>query len=128
MVLSYWGINRDQNRLARQLRMIPGVGVPASRLRRFASRNLAVHYGSGNLDDLRAALDEDIPPITLVNTKHFEYWQIETAHAVVVTAIDEQRMLINDPGLSQGQTSVGLNDFLLAWDEMANLYGLIQKV
>ena len=128
MVLSYWGISRNQNRLARQLQTIPGAGAPGSRLRQLASRNLCIRYSSGALDDLRAALAQDIPAITLVNTKHFKHWQIETAHAVAVTFMDEQSVLINDPGMSQGLTSVGLDDFFLAWDEMANLYGLIRKI
>jgi hypothetical protein len=34
---------------------------------------------------------------------------------------------MNDPGMNQGQNLVTLDDFILAWDEMANLYGLIRK-
>jgi hypothetical protein len=92
-----------------------------------ASRNLDIHYGAGTLDDLRAAIAQAIPPITLVNTKHFPHWQLETAHAVVVVAIDDKQVMINDADMMQGQTLVTLDDFLLAWDEMANLYGLIRK-
>lgn len=128
MVLSYWGIRRTQDRLARLLHTIPGAGTPGSRLRQLAVRNVDIYYGSGLIDDLRSALVQEIPPIALVNTKHFTHWQIETAHAVVVTAMDEQRVLINDPGMTQGQTPVGLDDFFLAWDEMASLYGLIRKI
>jgi DNA repair ATPase RecN len=29
---------------------------------------------------------------------------------------------------NQGQLMMGLDNFLLAWDEMANLFGLIRKV
>lgn len=127
MVLSFWGVDRDQGQLARQLQTIPGAGTPGSRLHRLASHNLEIYYGSGNLADLQAALARGTPPIVLVNTKHFAHWQLETAHAVVVTAMDDQGVLINDPGMVQGQTSVTLDDFFLAWDEMANLYGLIRK-
>jgi hypothetical protein len=108
--------------------MIPGAGTPGSRLLELASRRLEVRYSGGTLDDLRAALAHAIPPIALVNTKHFKHWQLETAHAVVVTAIDDHNVHINDPGMSRGQTLVGLEEFVLAWDEMANLYGLIRRV
>ena len=128
MVLSFWGINRNQRQLARQLQMIPGAGVPGSRVLRLRTRNLDVLYERGDLGDLRAALDQGVPPIVLVNTKHFDHWKTETAHAVVVTAMDEQRVLINDPSVAQGPVSVSLDDFYLAWDEMANLYSLIQKI
>lgn len=127
MVLAYWGIRRTQNRLARQLQTIPGAGTPGSRLYNLASRNLDIYYGDGTLEELRTALTQAIPPITLVNTKHFPHWQLETAHAVVVVAIDDNHVMVNDPGISQGQTLVTLGDFLLAWDEMANLYALIRK-
>lgn len=62
MVLAYWGIEQDQTRLARQLGMIRGAGVPASRLRRLNSQRLAVAYQSGPLAELRTAIDQGIPP------------------------------------------------------------------
>ena len=128
MVLAFWGIERTQERLARQLQMIPGAGTPGSRILRLRSRNLDVRYDSGSLDDLQTALNQGIPPIALVNTKHFDHWQIEAAHAVVVIAMNEERVLIHDPGMDHGSTMVGLDDFYLAWDEMANLYSLIRKI
>ena len=127
MVLAFCGINRRQSRLARQLQTIPGAGTPGSRLRRLASRTLDISYGSGTLDDLRAALAQGIPPITLVNTRHFNYWSVEAAHAVVVISMDETTVVINDPGIEQGSTVVSIGDFYLAWDDMANLYGLVRK-
>lgn len=127
MVLAYWGINRNQNRLARQLRTVRGAGTPGSHLLRLASRNLDVYYRSGDLDDLRAALAQGVPPIVLVNTKEFEHWTVETLHAVVVIGMDDANVVINDPGMDQGSTLVTVGDFYLAWDEMGNLYGLIQK-
>lgn len=127
MVLAYWGINRNQYRLGRQLRTIPGAGTPGSRLLRLASRNLDVDYKTGTLDDLRAALAQGVPAIVLVNTKHFAHWTLETLHAVVVIGMDDVNVIINDPGMDQGSTLVTLGDFHLAWDDMANLYGVIQK-
>jgi len=94
---------------------------------RLAAHNVNVSYDSGNLDDLRSALQNGVPPIVLVSTKHFSHWQVEAAHAVVVTAMDDEQVLIHDPGIDQGPTMVGLDDFYLAWDEMANLYCLIWK-
>ena len=50
-----------------------------------------------------------------------------TAHAVVITDMGEAEVLLNDPGVEHGPISVSFGDFYLAWDEMANLYGLIRK-
>lgn len=63
MVLAFWGIERDQEWLASQLQMIPGAGTPGSRILRLCARNLDVLYESGDLDDLRIALDQGVPPI-----------------------------------------------------------------
>lgn len=127
MVLAYWGIRHRQGWLARELQTIPGAGTPGSRLRNLASRTLAVHYGEGTPHDLRAALAQAIPPITLVNTKHLPHWQLQTAHAVVLLAMDDNHVMINDPGMAQSRLVLGVDDFLLAWDEMANLFALIRK-
>lgn len=127
MVLAFWGLTRSQSRLARQLQTVLGAGTPGSHLQRLASCSLDVHYGEGELDDLYAALEQGVPPIALVNTKHFPHWEIETAHAVVILGMDETTVTLNDPGINHGPTSVGLGDFYLAWDEMANLYGLMRK-
>jgi hypothetical protein len=80
------------------------------------------------VNELRVALTQATPPITLVNTKHLPHWQLETAHTVVLLAMDDDQVLINDPGTNQGRLVIGLDEFLLAWDEMANLCGLIRKV
>lgn len=128
MVMAYWGVRRSQQRLARQLQTIPGAGTPGSRLRDLASPNLKVHYGEGTLSDLQAALAQAIPPILLVNTKHLSHWRLETAHAVVLLAMDDNLLMINDPAANQGHTVIGIDEFLLAWDEMAYLFGFIQKI
>ncbi len=126
MVLAYWGIEVDQTRLARQLGLIRGAGVPASRLHRLSSRRLAVSYQSGSLAGLSLAIHQGIPPIALVYTGELPYWHYAAAHAVVVVGIEQGVVTLNDPGQQRGAIEVAAGDFLLAWDEMANLYALIQ--
>lgn len=125
MVLAYWGIEQDQTRLARQLGMIRGAGVPASRLRRLNSQRLAVAYQSGPLAELRTAIDQGIPPIALVYTGELPYWHYATAHAVVVLGLEQGVITVHDPAVDRGAIEVAVGDFQLAWDEMANLYALI---
>lgn len=48
MVLHYWGIVTDQHQLSVQLGVIAGVGVPASRITRLASRQITALYTVGN--------------------------------------------------------------------------------
>lgn len=125
MLLAYWGIERPQADLAKQLGLIEGAGTPGNRLRRLASKELNVFYSEGTLSDLTVALDEEIPLIVLVNTRELPYWEIETAHAVVLRGLENSRATINDPAFEIHPFQISLGDFLLAWDEMANLYAKI---
>lgn len=127
MVLAYWGIERNQAELARQLQMVPGAGTPGNRVGLLASDTLDVFYGQGEVSDLQAALHRGIPPIVLVHTGELPYWDVAMAHAVVLLAMDETEVVINDPGITQAELRVSLGDFQLAWDEMANLYALLTK-
>lgn len=127
MVLAYWGINRAQSDLARQLQIIARAGIPASRICWLASAEIKVTCRTGVLADLVTALDQGIPPIMLVNTGQLPYWGLATAHAVVLLGMEREQAALNDPGISQSPIHVSLGDLLLAWDEMANRYALISK-
>jgi hypothetical protein len=125
MVLAYWGIERNQADLAKQLQLITGVGTPSNRVRVLASKTLEVFYGEGQLADLQLALAAGNPPIVMVHTSQLPYWEQDTPHAVVLLGMDEGSVVINDPGRTEALISISLGDFELAWDELANLYALI---
>jgi len=127
MVLAFWGIDRDQPSLATQLEMIVGAGVPGNKLMLLASPTLDVIYRSGELADLHFALNRGIPPIALVHTSELPYWSETTAHAVVILGLDDALMTLNDPAFPQAEIEISTGDFLLAWDEMVNLYALLQR-
>ena len=127
MVLAYWGINREQTDLAKELKMVPQAGTPGSRLKLLSSPDLDVVYQSGNLSDLNDALSAGIPPIVLVFTGELPYWKKAAAHAVVLLGIVEDSVILNDPGIVRAESRVPVGDFHLAWDEMANLYSLLKK-
>lgn len=127
MVLAYLGIKRDQVQLAEQLKMIPRAGTPGFRIRLLASKKLEVIYRSGEVADLRAALNKGMPPIIMLVTGDLPYWEISTTHAVVLLAIDEKSVLLNDPDYEEAPIRVSLGDFELAWYEMENKYALLKK-
>jgi hypothetical protein len=128
MVLAYWGIEHNQAEIAQTMDIFPGIGVPGSRIKRLASRQLDVLYGEGELADLQTAVAQNIPPIALVSTAELPYWDISTPHAIVITGIDENSVWMHDPAKIQPNIEVSIGDFLLAWDVMMNLYALLRKV
>jgi ABC-type bacteriocin/lantibiotic exporter with double-glycine peptidase domain len=127
MVLAYWGVPADQAELAQKLQMIPGAGTPGSRLNLLASRSLSVSYGEGELHDLQEALSIGVPPIALVFTGELPYWDKAFAHAVVILNIDTDTVVLHDPGKVQSYIVIPTTEFQLAWDAMANLFGILTK-
>jgi len=127
MVLAYWGLERDQLALAEQLQMIEKAGTSGSRVCLLASEILEVAYRSGELVDLKVALDRGVPPIMLVYTGELPYWDRAMAHAVVLLGIGGNWAVLNDPGIQQAAVRVSLDELQLAWDEMANLYALLRR-
>jgi hypothetical protein len=127
MVLAYWGIDNDQAKLAKQLKTIPGVGTPASNILRLASRRLEVTFGSGTLADLRMTLAQRVPPIVMVKTQMLPYWEIDTAYAVVLLAMDDHFVTVHDPAKDQAAISIELGYFDLAWEEMVHYYSSIRR-
>src|SRR5262245_49114014 len=85
MVLAYYGISRSQAEIATQLGLVKGVGAPASRVMRLASRSLRVAHHKGDWPDLVAALESGVPPIVGVRTNQLPYWSEDTFHVVLLT-------------------------------------------
>jgi len=126
MVLAYWGVNRDQLQLGRQLQIIQGAGVPAPRLLWLARGDLDVRYQPGTMADLENALRQGIPPIIPLHTSQLPHWDQDFAHAVVVVGINEDHVFVHDPAKEQPGIAVSQGDFHLAWDEMDNWFALLQ--
>ena len=101
-------------------------GTPGARIKRLASHTLNVSYGEGEMSDLQSAIQRGIPPIALVFTGELPYWDISTAHAVVVVGIDDASVWVNDPGQRDHPIKIARGDFQLAWDEMGNRYAILE--
>jgi ABC-type bacteriocin/lantibiotic exporter with double-glycine peptidase domain len=127
MVFAYLGIELSQEKIARKLKTVPRAGTPGFHLQRLASSALEVIYRSGDVNDLRLALNQGLPPIVLVATGQLPYWGEATAHAVVVIGIEGSSIIVNDPAMSEPAIQVSVGDFELAWDELVNRYGLRRK-
>lgn len=127
MVLAYWGIERQQDDLARQLQTIPAAGTPARRVCSLASDTLRVTFQEGTLADLQLALSQNVPPILLVHTAELPYWSIATAHAIVLLQFTEDIATVSDPGVNAASVQISTGDLALAWDRMANLYIWLQR-
>lgn len=130
MVLTYYGIESNQNDLAQRLGLLKNVGVPAPNVLRLASHQLSVRRQPGNLEDLLLALAQGIPPILEVRTGELPYWGEDTYHVVLVTSIDKMNGFnvsqINDPAFPLPQ-QVPMDELQLAWDERDNYFVTVKR-
>jgi predicted double-glycine peptidase len=77
---------------------------------------------------LTQALAVGFPPIVLLRTVHLPYWERETAHAVVVVALDAEQATLNDPAFPAAPQTVSRDAFMLAWSDFDYLYAVIRPV
>ena len=134
MVLAYFGTERSQDDLAKQMSMIVNAGTPASRVLRLASRDLHVLWQPGTVADLINAIVDGTPPILPVATRQLSYWREDTYHVVLLAGIDDidnpniddRPVLIYDPARDEPMT-IRLDELMLAWDDMENYFALLKQ-
>lgn len=118
MVLAYWGIQRSQADLGRQMRAVPHIGAIGRNVLRLQSPDVQVVYAQGSLELLRAWLAKGTPVIAFVQTSELPYWKgVEARHAVVVIGLDDANVYLLDPAQESDSISVSIGDFLLAWED-----------
>jgi len=126
MALEYLGISRSESELVRQLQTMTW-GTPGNRLLQLNDQQIHVSYAPLPFPLLQSHLERQTPVIVLVRTLFLDYWQEDTAHAVLVVGQDEEHILINDPALDNAPQHASLNGFLAAWGEFDFLAGIITK-
>lgn len=125
MVLGYYGRPIDPAWLRRILQTTP-IGTPGFKVLNLATYGYRVTYAPATDERvLLQSLADGAPPIALVRTDSLSYWQVETAHAVVVTGMDDESVVINDPAFPI-QQRIPRAQFLLAWSDFDYLYALVQ--
>jgi ABC-type bacteriocin/lantibiotic exporter with double-glycine peptidase domain len=135
MVLTYLGEHVAYAQLVQQLGT-SDVGTVFSHLDRLRSWRLTVERGRGSTELLRQHLAAGRPVIVPVDTALLPYWLTRsdlpeaerlTDHAVVVVAIDELHVYVNDPDFEQAPQVIELGWFQDAWRNFAQRYAVIRR-
>ena len=116
MLTAYLGRPISQQHLAR-LFDTQDFGTPASRIRRLDQLGFSVIYESGSVPLLWHQIESGVPCIVFVWTGDLPYWSVSTPHAIVVIAITDDAVWVNDPAFDAAPQKVPLGDFELAWSE-----------
>ena len=125
MLLDYWQIPASYDSLV-QVLQIGQAGAPFRNLGNLERLGVSVRIEQGQLETLRALIENDQPPIVFVTTQELSYWSEATNHALVVAGLDDDFIYVNDPSLPDAPQIIDLAEFDLAWLEMDEFYALIQ--
>jgi ABC-type bacteriocin/lantibiotic exporter with double-glycine peptidase domain len=124
MVLAYWGQQKSEAELATLLGTTP-LGTPAGRLVRLQQFGFQVSYAPLTFSLLQAEIDQNRPVILLVRTIFLDYWDVDTAHAVLLVGYNEQQVWLHDPAFAEAPQIASHDGLLAAWGEFDYLAGII---
>ncbi len=128
MVLAYLGLTRSQAELSHTLGTHPLVGPPYSRIIRLQSSSVKVIYQTGDLVNVAHWLAQELPVIAFVQLRELPYWHGHWAqHALVLVGLNETSVQVLDPARDERAILIPQLDFLLAWDEVDDVYAVITR-
>ncbi len=103
------------------------LGTPGFKVLNLRRHGYDVTYAAATDERaLTQALTDGIPPIALLRTTHLPYWERETAHAVVIVAMDADHVTLNDPAFPTAPQTVSRDVFMLAWLDFDCLYAVVR--
>lgn len=126
MVLEYFGVSFRYEQLLPLLH-IRSHGTTFSALRALTGLGVSVRIDSGEIANLQGYLIDGIPPIVFVNTGLLSYWTSQTGHALVVTGIDEQSVIVHDPAIREPNKHIPIVEFEMAWIEQDQRYAVVTR-
>ena len=95
---------------------------PHSKLNQYG---FEVVYQTGSLAQLRHWLNQRIPCILFVRTGDLSYWQIDTAHAVVLAGFENEAVFLYDPVMDDSPIRVTIAEMMLAWSYSDYTYAVL---
>lgn len=79
-----------------------------------------IEHRKPSIEDLKKAIQEDIPPIVLVNSRYYRKVEGFCGHFLVVCSVGEENVLINNPGGTntrpQKLQKMDMETFKTAWE------------
>ncbi len=130
MVLAFYGAEHNEAELC-QLFRTRGMGTsPARVMINLLRLGFQALVFDGTMSLLASSLMDGQPCIVHVWTEHLTYWRGRdaTIHAVVVTTLTDDEVVVNDPALDDSQQRIPLDEFRDAWRSAGYLLMMIQPV
>lgn len=134
MILKYYGIEKSEEKLLKELHITSQKGMSLNKLKDFfAQHGFQINYHSGYknpdtaLSTLEKYINSNVPIIALVNRLEYDTitslmdnkveWEGRgfSYHYIVITAVDNSKVYFNDPHKKIRQHSIAKKTFLKAW-------------
>lgn len=125
MISAYLGIPVMQEDVAHWLGTTD-IGTPTSRIERLSNRGYKVTYAEGSQNILGEWLNQDIPVILFVRTGELPYWEIDTAHPLILCGLAQDKAMIADPAVDASSCAISIGDLLLAWSHFDYTFATLQ--
>lgn len=131
IVLNYLGVKIDSEAYLRKIlkTRITGTNIfNLGYLKDEKQWDVDVRSELGTLAELERLLkNSKAPVIVLVDTLFLDYWDISTAHVLVVVGYDEDNIVVNDPFFENQEIKIPKTIFIQAWSVFQNLMVIISK-
>ena len=125
MILDYLHIPVNYPKLQRLLN-VRSFGAFFSDIENLHTLGVSVTVAEGELATVQEYLESGLPVIAAVKTAYLpSYWTEATGHALVIIAIEDELVYVNDPALSTAPQSIHINEFMAAWGEKDFLCAVI---
>ena len=125
MVLAYLKQPVDYKQLLQVLRIGP-LGAPRRNVLNLVRLGLDVIYREATLSIVAEYLQAGVPVIAFVDTAELAYWKTATNHAVVITGLDADHVVVNDPAFESFPQRIPQDEFELAWLNSDNVCALVR--
>lgn len=91
------------------------IGTSSSYIQKLAQYGFEVLYQTGSLAQLRHWLNQRAPCILFIRTGDLSYWQVDTAHAVVLAGFENETVFLYDPAMDNAPIRATVDEMMLAW-------------
>jgi hypothetical protein len=131
MGLAQLGIKRTQAQLARLFGARIGVGTPFPNIDRLSQWRVTVQRVQWqSIDKVVSALAANMSVIAAVTTTQVlpGWGHIRTQHTLLILTVTNDEVTYHDPALPDGPVNAALDEFLLAWSEMAEQAAFLSRM
>lgn len=125
MVAAYWQEPLYQPDIAQWLGTT-AIGTASSRIQKLTQYGFDVIYQTGSLAQLQHWISQKSPCILFIRTGDLSYWQVDTAHAVVLAGFESEKVFLYDPALESAPINTTVDELMLAWSHSDYTYAVLQ--